>query len=30
MKRLFVDPDRCIGCGSCATACARVLGGVSS
>lgn len=30
MKRLFVDLDRCIGCGSCATACARVLGGVSS
>jgi formate dehydrogenase iron-sulfur subunit len=30
MKRLFVDLDRCIGCGSCAAACARVLGGVSS
>lgn len=30
MKRLFVDLDRCIGCGSCATACARMLGGVSA
>jgi len=30
MKKLFVDLDRCIGCGSCATACARVLGGVST
>jgi len=30
MKRLFVDLDRCIGCGSCAAACARVLGGVSA
>ena len=30
MKRLFVDLDRCIGCGSCATACARMLDGVSA
>lgn len=30
MKRLFVDLDRCIGCGSCAVACARVLGGTST
>jgi formate dehydrogenase iron-sulfur subunit len=30
VKRLFVDLDRCIGCGSCAAACARVLGGTSA
>lgn len=30
MKRLFVDLDRCIGCGGCAAACARVLGGTST
>lgn len=30
MKRLFVDLDRCIGCGSCSAACARVLGGAST
>ena len=30
MRRLLVDLDRCIGCGACATACARVLGGTSA
>ena len=30
MKRLFIDLDRCIGCGACAVSCARVLGGVSA
>ena len=30
MRRLLVDLDRCIGCGACATACARVLGGTGA
>jgi Fe-S-cluster-containing dehydrogenase component len=29
VKRLLVDPERCTGCGGCAAACARVLGGAS-
>jgi len=30
VRRLVLDPARCIGCAACATACARALGGTGA